>query len=155
MEPSCRSELRSPFLWISCITFLAAYAAATWILETFELATPLRVALVLLPVPPFVLLIFAELRLIRRLDELQQRIQLEALAIGFPSAIVLAMAFGFLQREGVMPGELQDLRDVWLLLPWPYFAGLAIARRRYELPLEAVDFAWIGFIVLLPILLFL
>lgn len=56
-------------------------------------------------------------------DELQKRIQLEALAIGFPGAIVVAMALGLLQREGLMPHALRDLRDVWGFLPWPYFLG--------------------------------
>ncbi len=66
------------------------------------------------------------------LDELQRRIHLEALAIGFPVAIVLAMTFGLLQREGLMPRAFHDLRDVWALMPWPYFFALWFVKRRYR-----------------------
>ncbi|MGH7546253.1 MAG: hypothetical protein ACREKI_08740 [Gemmatimonadota bacterium] len=55
-----------------------------------------------------------------------------ALAIGYPVAIVLAMTLGLLQREGLTPHALGDLRDVWGFLPWPYFAALWVIRRRYR-----------------------
>lgn len=67
----------------------------------------------------------------RRLDELQQRIQLEALAIGFPTVGVILITLGFLQRGGFLPQQV-DLRNLWEMLPFCYLFGLVIARKRYQ-----------------------
>jgi hypothetical protein len=52
----------------------------------------------------------------------------QALAIAFPLSILFLMVFGLL-------GEALDLtleRHVWFYLPIFYFAGLALAWRRYQ-----------------------
>jgi hypothetical protein len=72
-----------------------------------------------------------EVRLIRSLDELHRQIQLETLAIAFPTAFVLVFALGMLERAGVAVWGFRQLRDVWPLVAPPYAIGLAIATRRY------------------------
>lgn len=67
---------------------------------------------------------------IRRLDELQQRVQLEALAIAFAGTGVLGTAYGFLVNAG-----LPDIE--WGALVWPVMValwslGLLFANRRYR-----------------------
>jgi len=69
---------------------------------------------------------------IRQLDELQRRIELEALAVAYPSAILLVFAVGFLERAGIVSPGFTNLRDVWPLTILPYWVGMAIATRRYR-----------------------
>jgi len=66
----------------------------------------------------------------RRLDELQQRVQLEALAIAFFGTGVLGAGYGFLEGAGLPHLD-------WGLWIWPgmaflWAAGTAIASRRYK-----------------------
>src|SRR5690242_2215317 len=57
------------------------YFGVRLLLENAALAGPLRIVIALVPVPFFVYCLLTEIRYIRNLDELQRRIQLEALAI--------------------------------------------------------------------------
>jgi hypothetical protein len=67
---------------------------------------------------------------LRHLDELQRRIQLEALAIAFVGTGVLGAGYGFLQSAGLPPID-------WGAFLWPAMVGLwaigyAVASRRYR-----------------------
>src|SRR4030095_10867179 len=96
------------------------YFAAAILQELFTLRGLAGWAVSLLPVAGFVFFILEAVRLIRSLDELQRRIQLEALAIGFPSAMALLMFLGFLQRVDLVPHALSTIRDVAGVLPVCY-----------------------------------
>lgn len=90
----------------------------------------LRFAVGLLPALGLAAGILVEMRIIRRIDELQQRIQLEAFAFGYPTAILLIVAVRFVQAEGFLASW--RLGDIWPFLLLPYFVGLALAVRRYR-----------------------
>jgi hypothetical protein len=122
----------SPRLLISALTFALAYIGAVAAQELFELKPLAGVAVSLLPAAGLLFFILEEVKLIRSLDELQRRIQLEALAIGFPLAMLILMTMGFLQRVDLLPHALSTIRDVWCLLPLSYFFGLLFAHRRYR-----------------------
>jgi uncharacterized membrane protein (DUF4010 family) len=92
----------------------------------------MRLAVGLMAVAAFGLFIAAEVRMLRELDEMHRRIQLEALAIAFPTAILLVFTLGVLERAGIVVWGFQRLRDVWPLVALPYMIGLAIATRRYR-----------------------
>ena len=49
-------------------------------------------AIALLPVPFFAAFLLAEIRCVRALDELQQRIQLDALAVAYPCVMAFFLA---------------------------------------------------------------
>ena len=109
--------------------FAVAYCAAALVQKLFTLNLTGAILVALLPVVAFFFFIREEVRVLRALDELQRRIQLEALAVAFPLAMMLLMFVGFLQRGGILLGE--DFRSLWGLLPLCYFIGLVVARRRY------------------------
>lgn len=113
---------------------VAAALFTIWVVAHFFLDAPglpalPRLIVGLLPALAVGAFVIAEVRLVRSLDELQQRIQLEALAVGYPTAILIVILIRFLQAEGFLVHW--HLGDVWPLLPFPYFVGLFIARRRY------------------------
>jgi hypothetical protein len=66
------------------------------------------------------------------MDELEQRIQLEALALAFPLTLILLMTLGLLEIAIELPAEDLSYRHVWAMLPALYFLGLTLARKRYR-----------------------
>jgi hypothetical protein len=115
-------------LWAA--TFVAARLALDKELDLQP--TALRVAAALLPVLPTVLCLWYILVSIGRLDEMQRRIHLEALAIAFPLALLLLMTLGLLQLAIPLPEEDWSYRHVWAFLPLFYVIGLTIAWWRYS-----------------------
>lgn len=111
--------------------FLLAYAGARAGLRHAEPGTTAALLFALLPVPFFLLMVVYYVRMIRQLDELARRIHLEALAIAFPCALLVAFTAGLLDRAGFHGGGNYDLPHLWPLLLLPYWIGLAIAKRRY------------------------
>lgn len=111
---------------------LGAVVGAYLVLETLTLTVPVRLLVAAGPLAACAYFIVTEVRVIRQSDELQQRIQLEALALAYPTAILLVYAVGLLERAGVVVPGFSGLRDVWPLTVVPYFVGIALAQRRYR-----------------------
>jgi hypothetical protein len=59
-----------------------------------------RIPLALTPVIPIIFVLIACIRYWRRIDELQRRMHLEALAFGFCSSALLTFSYGFLENVG-------------------------------------------------------
>ncbi|HEX7185255.1 MAG TPA: hypothetical protein VF756_25755 [Thermoanaerobaculia bacterium] len=128
----CSTRPETSFrLLVSALTFALSYIAAIAMQEIFTLRGLPALAVSLLPAAGFAFFILEEVKLIRSLDELHRQIQLEALAIGFPTAMLLLMTLGFLQRVDLLPHALSTIRDVWGVLPVCYAIGMLFARRRY------------------------
>lgn len=119
-------------LALAAVSWFVAYFVARAFLKNSEAATWVRVAVALMPVPFFVATLLLFVRGVRGMDELQRRIQLEALAIAFPVTMVFLMTLGLLQRAIALPFEDWSYLHVWAYLPAFYFAGIAIASRRYQ-----------------------
>ena len=121
------------FCFVTTVLFAASYAAATVLLKSVEMPSPgARIAVALLPFPFFIAFLVAEIRLLRRVDELERKIQLEALAVAFPAALLLMMALALLERAVVLNPADWSYRHTWFFLPLFYFVGLGMARRRYR-----------------------
>jgi hypothetical protein len=125
-------DSRSWMMFVGVVAlFLVAYMVARGLLET--VTTPaVRVAAALLPIPPFILWLILMVRGARELDELQRRIQLEALAFAFPLTLILLLTLGLLEIAIELNPDDWSYRHVWAMLPLFYFMGLALAKRRYE-----------------------
>jgi hypothetical protein len=109
-----------------------AYWCARAVLENPDLAVGLKVAAALIPVPIFALFLLLFIRLIRTLDELERRIQLEALAIAYPLAVLLLMTLGLLQRAVQLPFEDWSYAHVWMYVVIFYFLSIPWVARRYQ-----------------------
>lgn len=89
---------------------------------------PWRWPAVLIPVPAMIAVVWVVVRQLRRSDELQGRISVEALAIGFAIGSLVTFTYGFLQLAGAPQLS-------WFFV-WPVYAvgwliGAVVARRRY------------------------
>ncbi|GJQ20508.1 MAG: hypothetical protein HBSIN02_08630 [Bacteroidia bacterium] len=116
----------------AAVLFVATFFAARMILSIEGADMPLRILAALIPVAPFAWLLTAIVARLKAMDELEQRIQLEALGIAFPVTMVILMTLGLLELAVPLPPEDLSYRHVWALLPMLYFIGLALARSRYR-----------------------
>ena len=112
-------------LGMAAVIIAAAVAA-----KSFERGSAMRIAMAAVQTLATAVVIVAPVQAIRRLDELQQRIHLEALAFAFAGTGVLATGYGFLINAGLPNID-------WGALDWPVMVGLwaiglAFANRRYR-----------------------
>jgi hypothetical protein len=118
-----------------CIIFALIYGAtylpATWLLKHHVVEQPVSIVIAVLPVITFSIFIFKYIKAFSAMDEVKQRVQFEAVVIGFALTAMLAMALFLLGLCGISNaawfgyGEL--LGYCWLF----YFAGWLISKRKY------------------------
>jgi len=113
--------------------WLLTYVGVRYTLESGLLVGPnLRLLLSLAPAPVFAVFLWTFVKAIRAADELERRIQLEALAVAFPLGLLLLSSLGLVQHA--VDIDLQDwsYNHVWPMLVLFYIAGLGVTRRRYS-----------------------
>ncbi len=93
---------------------------------------PVRMLLALAPLPFFLMWLVGLIREARGMDELQRRIQFEALGLAFPLTLVLVMTLGLIEDARPLDRANWSFRHVWQLLVLFYVIGLFVARRRYR-----------------------
>ena len=105
-------------LVVGCVKLLEAHPGSWW-----------RFPLMLLPMIPMFFILSAKLRILRKMDELEQRIYLEALAIAFGAGMLLSLSYWFLQIAG-----LPDISGLWIFISMAMLLGIGriIARRKYS-----------------------
>ncbi len=115
------------------VGFMAAYVAvliATLIgLRALGDDSPWRYLVAPLPVLPAIGLMVALVRYLRDIDELQRRIQLEAIGMAFGATALITFCYGFLQNVGFPP-----LDAIWIGPAMVVLWGMtsALATRRYQ-----------------------
>lgn len=83
------------------LAYVVAVALSVWLLRRVD-APALRALVALLPVLPIAMSLRATARYIRGLDEMQRRIELEALALGSIAVAFAYLTGGFLQAARVI-----------------------------------------------------
>lgn len=86
------------------------------LLQRGAMAHGTRVAVAVLPMLAGPLVAWAIVRQLRRLDELQRRIQLEALSIAFMAVAMLSMTYGFIENAG--------FPKLSMFVVWPFMAAV-------------------------------
>lgn len=111
--------------------FVVCYLLALWLLES-KVSLLLKYSSVILTIIAFAYFIVEEIRWISRFDELQRKIQLEALAITFPLCTLLIMALGLLEKMNVLPPEDWSYRHVWPVFFVIYLFCVAFTHKKYS-----------------------
>jgi len=112
-------------LWL--VSFFVARVA----LEATGISPVLRISAALAPLPFFAAFLVLFIRELRAADELERRIQGEALAIAFPLVLVMLMTLALMERAVGLKFQDWSYMHVWPYVWLFYIAGLVIARRRY------------------------
>jgi len=121
--------LARPVLWGAA--WFAAWLGARIVLESTSVPTWARITAALAPTPLAGMALLTIIRAARDLDELERRIQVEALAFAFVLAVLLLMTLGLMELAITLNRDDWSYRHVWAMLPMFYFAGLVFARKRY------------------------
>ncbi|MBL0940326.1 MAG: hypothetical protein IBJ03_15635 [Gemmatimonadaceae bacterium] len=125
-----RSGGRSVF--VALMGWLVSYFAARFAIESGGIASDqARLLLAFVPAPFFGLFVWRIVRAVRGEDELERRIQLEALAVAFPLGVLLLSTLGLAQRAITLSFEDWSYNHVWPMFALFYIIGLTFARRRY------------------------
>jgi len=119
-------------LLIRGLLWASVYLLSRGLLELTISSAPLRVAIALLPTPFFIYYLWTWMKGVSEMDELQRRIELEALGFAFPAAVVFLMTIGLLDLAVTLNPDDWSLHHVWLMLPLFYYAGLWRAKKRYQ-----------------------
>lgn len=122
---SSRTIFAAGALW------LVSFVMARVMLEATALGPVVRIGAALLPLPFFAAFLILFIRSVRAADELERRVQGEALAIAYPLALVLLMTLALMERAVGLSFQDWSYMHAWIYLPIFYLAGLAIARQRY------------------------
>ncbi len=90
---------------------------------------PLRYGVAILPALPIVFGMFAYIRFVQQMDELQRRIQLEALAFSVGGTGIVTFALGLLENVGG-----PQINMIWVFPALIMFWGVGsfLANRRYR-----------------------
>ncbi|WP_166418643.1 hypothetical protein [Cochlodiniinecator piscidefendens] len=87
-----------------------------------------RVGITLLPVLPAFLICIVIFKEINRIDEMQRRLQLEALAISFAATGLITLGYGFLENVGYPK---MSMFVIWPLMGTFWLIGVIFGRLRY------------------------
>ena len=114
-----------------CLGSALLIVAAALLARQFERGSAARIAIALLQGAATAVAVIVPVRSIRGLDEMFQRIQLEALAFAFAGTGVIASAYGFLVSAG-LPERAWNWALVWPLMAALWAVGMVVASRRYR-----------------------
>ena len=129
MSKEALARWRRRFLALALGTALAIVAGA-WVGRQFPPRSLARIAIALVQGAASAVLIVAIARPLRQLDELQRRIQLEALALAFAGTGILGTTYGFLINAGLP--EIDWGSWIWPVMTVLWVVGLVVANRRYR-----------------------
>jgi hypothetical protein len=130
--PSPRPHEGSRIVVIGAIWLVLYFAIRLFLEANPALPRPVRLGLAFVPTPVFALFLWRFIRGLQSADELERRIQLEALAVAFPLGVLLLTTLGLVQRAVELSFQDWSYNHVWPFFVIFYLAGLAIARRRYQ-----------------------
>lgn len=119
-----------PLVWGLGAGLTSGAAAALFAL--FSMPLPLRAAVAILPVLLSFGYVWCVVRIFRRVDELQRRIQLESLGFAFPATAILVMATDLLRQAAILPAFRWDWSGLVPAMCLLWLVGYAMTCRRYR-----------------------
>ena len=119
-------------LMLAMASYVMVLFVSIWLLKRIE-EPALRALVALAPLPPIALAMRAIVRYIRDVDEMQQRIELEAVCIATAFVSLLYMAGGFLQIARVIAVD-AGAAMIWVfpLVCLAYGLAKVVVLRRYR-----------------------
>lgn len=112
------------------LAYAVVLLVAVTLVNNTDVGSGWRVPLALAPMVPAMFMVVAFARYMGRVDELQRRVQLEALAFAFGGTALLTFGYGFLQLFAGFPQV--NWFAVWPIMAMLWMAGKARADRRYR-----------------------
>lgn len=129
-QPAGRRYLRA--LWPALIGYSLTLFASIFLIKRGIESVPLRGVVAVLPVVPIAFMMLAALRYLREIDELQRRIETEAIGAASLLVSLLYFAGGMLQKADVIDID-SAVSMIWVfpLLCGTYGIAKMVIARRY------------------------
>ena len=103
---------------------------ASIILKSGPYPKPVAALIGLMPVPAYCVLMWAIVRGVREMDEMQRRVQLEAAATAVVGTVLGTLTYGWLEKAGTVPHV--NWAFVFIVTLVFYMIGLFVAMRHYR-----------------------
>jgi Kef-type K+ transport system membrane component KefB len=128
--PTCGPATGGATVILTALVAAAVDIGASLMLRYLDVSPAARIAMALLPVPANVWLLVMIVRSVRKLDEFQKRVHLEAVVIAFLATGLAVFVYGYLQKAQAV-GAL-NMGLVWGFMGIFYALGYFIAARHYR-----------------------
>jgi heme/copper-type cytochrome/quinol oxidase subunit 4 len=116
---------------VFALLHVATYLPATWLLTNRVFSSPVSVIIAVVPIITFSIFILKLIKAFSVMDEVNQRVQLEAVVIGFSLTVMLIMLLFLLSLSNISKpawfGYGHLVACCWLF----YFIGWFISRKKY------------------------
>lgn len=119
------------YLWEfgnAMVAYVVVMVASITLLVTVDAGPILRSLISLLPIIPGLTICWVVVRQLRRVDELQRKIQFEAMGLAFAATAITSFSYGFLENVGFPK---LSMFAVWPLMAGFWIIGHIISTRRY------------------------
>ena len=129
-QPAGKRYIRT--LWPIMVFYSLALFASIWVIRQGVASIPLRAVIAVTPALAILMLMWAALRYLREIDELQRRIETEAIGIASMLVSVLYFAGGLLDKAKVLHFD-AAMAMIWVfpLLMLCYGAAKFFVTKRY------------------------
>ncbi|GAB3045556.1 hypothetical protein [Spirosoma pulveris] len=110
---------------------VATYLPATWLLKHRLVDQPVSIVLAIVPILTFALFIYKFIKDFSVMDEVKQRVQLEAVVIGFSFTVMLIMLLFLLSLCAISSPDWFSYGYLVMYCWLFYFIGWAISNKKY------------------------
>jgi hypothetical protein len=116
---------------IFALIYGATYLPAAWLLKHHVFGQPVSIIIAIVPIITFSIFIFKYIKAISAMDEVKQRVQFEAVVIGFALTAMLMMILFLLSMCDVSNPDWFGYADLvcycWIF----YFIGWFVSKKKY------------------------
>lgn len=116
--------------WSAMAAYIVLVLVQSYLYDHGLVPPEWRAVVALVPVLPLCFVVYAVVVNLRSLDELQRKIQFEAMSIAFGITSVASIAYGFLEIGAGAPPI--NLVWVWAVLGFCWLCSYFVVRRRYR-----------------------
>lgn len=113
----------------SMVAYMIVLVGSVWVLNIGGIEGGWKIAVALAPMLPGAAVALSVMRQVRSSDELQRRIQLEALSLAFAGTALATFSYGFLENVGY---PRLSMFFVWPLMAVLWMLGGFISGRRFR-----------------------
>ncbi|TLV02707.1 hypothetical protein [Dyadobacter luticola] len=129
MEQSKKTEGRASIIF--SLIFAATYLLATLLLKRHLLGQTASILIAILPVIAFAFFIFKYVKAVANMDEVRQRVQFEAVIIGFSLTVMLLIALFLLSLTDISYPEWFGYSQLVIFCWLFYFIGWLVSKKKY------------------------
>ncbi len=124
---------------VYAVIWSLSYIGSLFALKTLDISQAAGIILTLVTILAFSLFIYKYYRSIYFMDEVQIKIQMEAVVIGFSLGLLLMLALGLLELRIQLNKDDWSYRHLFPMFIAFYFIGLLISRNKYNFENEKHD----------------